>query len=474
MGNRPSITAVKGAPLIALASGCALIATLAAPAAQAAPRLQGQALSGKGPLRSTPVALYGVKPGKGKRPFVLARSRTRSDGTFVMRYRPSKAILYLLAGKGGAVRLASVLGRSPAPSQVVVNERTTVASGFALAQFIHADKIKGPSPGLQNAAGMVRNLVNVRSGGLSGVLTQEPNGTSTTTLREFNSLANMLPRCVRNRHHCGRLFRLAKPPKGHRPRGTLEAVADIARNPWRSVSGLFALANSGPHPYSPALGPTETPDGWTVALRFNGNGSTMSGPGNFAIDGRGNLWVNNNYVYSPDRFQSVCGSDLLFKFNPRGRYVKGSPFTGGGLSGAGFGITLDPRGRLWVGNFGFAAPQCPIKPASNSVSLFTSRGDPLSPAAGFTQGGISFPQATLSDRGGNIWIANCGNGTVTRYPHGNPAAAQNMSGLGLEEPFGIAFNRKGKAFVTGIRSSTVAMLNKDGTPTAGSPIRRAA
>jgi hypothetical protein len=35
---------------------------------------------------------------------------------------------------------------------VVVNERTTVASGFALAQSIHRGTISGPAPGLQNAA----------------------------------------------------------------------------------------------------------------------------------------------------------------------------------------------------------------------------------------------------------------------------------------------------------------------------------
>ncbi len=470
MGIRRGIRAGKGIRLIALAAGCALIGPLATPAAQAVPRLQGQALSGKGPLRSTPITLYAVKPGKRKRPFVLAHSRTRSDGTFAMRYRPPNAILYLLAGKGAAVRLASVLGKSPAPSQVVLNERTTVASGFALAQFIHSQRISGPAPGLQNAAGMVRNLVNVRTGGLSGVLTQEPNGASTSTLREFNSLANMLPRCVRNRRHCSRLFRLAKPPRGRTPRGTLEAIADIARNPWHKVAELFAVANTHPSPYRPALGPTETPDAWTVALRFNGNGSTMNGPGNFAIDAHGNIWVNNNYVYSPDPLQSVCGSDLLFKFNPRGRYVQGSPFTGGGLSGAGYGITLDPHGRVWVGNFGFTSPGCPFTPTRNSVSLFNSHGRALSPSQGFTQGAISAPQATLSDRKGTIWVANCGDGSVTRIPRGNPAAAQNIGGLGLVEPFDVAFNRKGQAFVTGMVSSTVAMLGKDGTPTAISPI----
>jgi sugar lactone lactonase YvrE len=460
--------------MLAAAGSALLVALLPAPGAVAAKtgRLQGQVLSGKGPLRSSPVILYGVSPGKRNRPFVLARSRTRSDGTFKMRHRKRgrKTILYLLVGKGKSTRLASVLGNSPGPSQVVVNERTTVASGFALAQFIRGGTISGPSPGLQNAAGMVRNLVNVRTGGLSGVLTQDPNGTSTSTLREFNSLANMLPRCVRNRSHCGGLFRAAKPPGGRAPKGTLEAVADIARSPWKKVARLFKLALTQPAPYRPALDPSQTPDAWTLALRFNGDGHTMDGPGNIAIDGHGNLWVNNNYTYSADRFASQCSSDLLFKFNPRGRYVQGSPYAGGGLSGAGFGITLDPRGRVWVGNFGFSSPGCPVIPPRNSVSLFDSRGRALSPAQGFTQGGIASPQATVSDRKGTIWVANCADGSITRIPGGNPAAAQKISGLGLVLPFGVGINRKGQSFVTGLGSSNVAILNKDGTPTPNSPI----
>ena len=60
-------------------------------------------LSGKGPLRSSPVSLYAVRPGKHGHPLVLARSRTHSDGTFAMVYRaPLKTILYLLVGKGAA------------------------------------------------------------------------------------------------------------------------------------------------------------------------------------------------------------------------------------------------------------------------------------------------------------------------------------------------------------------------------------
>lgn len=449
----------------------ALAVTSGAGAAEASV-IQGQVLSGKGPLRSSPVSLYGVRPGKNKRPERLASSRSRGDGTFEIRYdgRRKKTILYLLVGKRNSVQLASVLGKSPGPSQVVVNERTTVASGFALAQFIRGGAVGGPSPGLQNAAGMVRNLVNVRTGALSGVLAQHPNGSSTTTRLVFNSLANMLPRCARNPRKCGGLFRLAKPPGGRAPSGALQAVANIARNPWKNVGRLFKLAVSGPTPFRPALARGDRPDAWTLALRFNGDGRTLNGPGNLAIDARGNVWVNSNYIFAADPLQSVCAGDLVFKFNPRGRYVKGSPYTGGGLSGAGYGITVDSRGRVWVGNFGFAGRGCSELPPRNSVSLFSSSGKALSPSSGFTQGGVSYPQATVSDRKGNIWIANCDDASVTRYPGGNPAAAQYSGGIGISKPFSIAFNRKGQAFVTGVGSDSVAVLNKDGTPAAGSPI----
>jgi sugar lactone lactonase YvrE len=163
------------------------------------------------------------------------------------------------------------------------------------------------------------------------------------------------------------------------------------------------------------------------------------------------------------------------EFTPDGRYVTGSPYTGGGLNGAGFGITLDPRGNVWVGNFGFASPGCADQPPHTSVSEFTSAGQPLSPPqtatapGGFTGGSVSWPQGTVSDRQGNIWIANCGNNSVTRYANGNPQMATNLSDLGVSNPFDIALNGRGQAFVTGSGSNTVAMLNPDGTP-ARSPI----
>lgn len=369
----------------------------------------------------------------------------------------------------GTIRLGAFLGPAPVPGRITINERTTVAAGFALAQFTRHSRTLGPAPGLPNAGLMAANLANVRTGAISKVLTSSPNGSETETLRTFNSLANLIAPCARDQQECGRLFRASHVPGEPTPSGTLDALAMIARNPWHNIAGLFRLARSGPASYRPALARSAQPSAWTLALRFDGDGDTMNGPGNFAVDAKGDIWVLNNYNYSPDPFQSVCGSDLLMRFTPDGRYFPGSPYSGGGLSGAGFGIGFDPDGKLWVGNYGFSAKGCDIQPPHNSVSRIQPSGKPISPDTGYTAGNISWPQGTVSDTAGNIWIANCGNDTVTYYPKGDPGRAKNLSGLGLTEPFGVATGTKGRAFVTGIGSDAVAVLNQNGTPAPGSP-----
>ena len=163
------------------------------------------------------------------------------------------------------------------------------------------------------------------------------------------------------------------------------------------------------------------PDAWVLALRFYGDGKTLSGPGNSAIDAEGNVWVSANYVWSSNSAAEVCGGKLVFKFLPSGRYVPGSPYSGGGLNGAGYGVDIDLHRHIWVGNFGFAARRCADPPPHNSLSEFTPSGKPLSPSAtstsggGFTAGGVSWPQGVVTDRHNNIWAANCGNNSITAY-----------------------------------------------------------
>ena len=192
----------------------------------------------------------------------------------------------------------------------------------------------------------------------------------------------------------------------------LQAIANIARYPWLNVAALFDLSFEKPL-YAPALAEDQPPDAWTLFLRFTGTfssvkdeNSLMNGPGAIAIDRKGFLWVNDNYVPQPPGVPA-CDGKRLIKFYPWGEPFPGTPYFGGGLSGSGFGISIGPDGLIWVGNFGFSAPVGCDPPPADSVSLFLPNGRPLSPRMGLTAGPISWPQATVADRRGNIWIANC-------------------------------------------------------------------
>jgi hypothetical protein len=399
----------------------------------------------------------------------LAAAVTRPSGRFVIRFRPPAApgtVLYL-AARRGPVALATVLGSipsgqvtdAPLPRKVVINERTTVATGFAMAQFLKGRTLAGNAVGLRNAAAMVRNLVDVTSGRIADVLGSPPNGARTSTLAAFNSLANLLANCVARRPLCFAILHAARDERGRLPAETLHAMANIARNPWRHVGRIYRIASIRPPTYAPAL--ARAPDAWTIALKFMGDGR-LNGPGNFAIDAEGNGWVTVNYQPG-SRDSDVCAGKTVYRFTPTGQLYPGSPYAGGGLDGAGFGIGIDPVGRIWIGNFGFEAPACTGTEEAathDSVSVFDADGRPLSPETGFSAGGISWPQGTVSDRAGNIWVANCGNDSVTLIPDGDPARARNIAGdrLGLKKPFDVAIDGRGRAWVTGNGNDKVAVI----------------
>jgi sugar lactone lactonase YvrE len=448
----------------------------------------GTVRSGSTPIRFSSVTLYSAGTSQDASPVILGSTQTNANGSFTIAFTPpsdQKAILYLVADGGipvsslrgnnspsAAIRLATVLGPLPIPAGVRVNERTTVAVAYALAQIVSGSKIGGKSPGLQNAAATMMNLVDPVTGEVGSVLGSSPNGLKTSTMREFNSLANLLATCVEGITPlpCQSLFDLATPPGGSQPRDTLQAAINIARNPWLHAKLLF-LQSRLRNPYSPAL--LTAPDAWTLAIVYEGNGHEFDGPGNMSVDKDGNVWITNNYKYSKSPFKCAIGSPKLLKLTPNGLDAPGAPYTGGGLYGAGFRITLDPRGNLWVGNFGFEGTDngvsCNPNPPQTNVSAFSSMGVALSPSNGFTQGSISKPQGTASDQQGNIWIANCGNDSVTQFQGGNPAQAKNFHDLGILRPFGLAIDGGGNAWVTSNGNNSVVGIDPQGK-VIGSPI----
>ncbi|MCC5954284.1 MAG: hypothetical protein JJU45_19520 [Acidimicrobiia bacterium] len=458
------------AAVVALAAS--LLAVVAPPAGGQARTLVGAVESGGAPLADYEVTVYRTSPGAV--PEVLASTETDGAGAFEVDLdmeATATRVVYAVARSGetttpaNIVTLAAVLGVDPAES-VVVNPRTTVATAYAMAQFLEDGAIVGPAPGVPNASAMSRNVANPVDGSIGEVLDTPPNGDETSARAAFNSMANLVAGCVAEVADCEALLAAATPEGRARPADSLQALRNVVREPARNAGGLFGLSQAGPTPYGPSL--DAAPVAWTLPLRFYGDGTSMNGPGNFSMDHEGTMWVSVNYAWAPPG-EIACDSDLLVRFAPDGSYMPDSPYTGGGLSGAGYGITRDRFGDIWVSNFGFAALECVEQPPHTTLSQFTADGEAVSPPEGYQPAGVSWPQGIAFDANDTLWVANCGNDSVTWIPDGDTSRARSLTDLGVQKPFDVAFGADGNAYVTGTASDNVAVLRPDGTP-AGEPL----
>ena len=449
--------------------------------------LQGTVTSAGHGLASYQVSLYGNFIQNGPAWMLLGSATTDSNGNFTISYSTNSSwnqnqpVLFVEATNGPAM-LASVIGigLNP-PASVVVNELTTVATANAYAQFVGGTSIQGNFYGMLNAASMAGNLADPVTGAVGIVLSSTPNGTETSTYATFNSLSNVVAACVANGANCAALIAAATPAGQPPPANVLQALANVVNYPSypgypnNSQDPIFVLSQADPY-YQPAL--TSRPTSWLLFLKITGgfysqqdSSNLFNGPGNFAVDKEGFVWVNTNYEpQPPDHY--ACAGMRAVKFSPSGAPVPGSPFTGGGLSGAGWGMSIDADGNAWISNFGFQDPPCyflPQRAPHNSVSVFQPDGTPISPAQGYTDGNLSWPMGLVPDRTGNIWIANCGNDTVTRYAGGDHTQPMSIAlgpavspGNPQIKPFSIAIDLSGNIWVTDNRSSTVTILSPDG------------
>jgi len=462
------MVSIRRVVLPAVLLACALVAT--ACSASTAPSGLPGAVAPLVPDRTDgwQVDAWTLGPGE---PEHLASTSAGHDGAFALDVKDAAGPLYVEARAGGdpaAPTLSAVAAFPENLGRITLNERTTVAAGYALAQFFGRSLPSGSTLALTNAARMAANLADPETGAYGAVLTSAPNGDQTTASATFTSLTNVLGGCLADAEVCGELHTIASGLTRVAPESSAAAFAAIARDPGPAALELYdlSLTRAGDRP-----GLSEAPAAWTIALRFDGDGQSLGGPGNFALDAEGDIWVNNNYQYNADPMTGVCGSDEFFEFGPDGSLMH--TYSGGGLSGSGFGIDFDPQGRLWMSNFGFAAPVpgCPEdeQPPHDSMSLFTQDGVALSPDTGFTQGDLWWPQGIAVSGDGSVWIANCGSSTVSMYPQGDPTRGVNLGDFGLQEPFHVVENGTA-VFVTGNLNDTVAVIRPDGTAMPGSPL----
>jgi streptogramin lyase len=386
-------------------------------------------------------------------PAALGQATTDASGRFTIPYRKSSSssIFFVKADIGGGVEFVTVLGPN-LPASVTINELTTVASSYSMAQFYRTGVISGNSFGLQIAAGMNDNIVAAATGESSPVLLNSPNADQTNSLRSTRSLANLLAACVNDPVVTATLFDLTTPPGGLPPHNTAEALANLARDPGQNVDAIFALTLLS-NLYAPPL--VTRPDAWTVTVKVNDSGSDepdflISGPGNIAFDRRGYAWVTNNTVQGTPN-----SSNFNLVFKPNGQPADGrngtprSPLTGGGVLGAGYGVTIDPRGSVWFGNFGWGdCTDClPSSDGHGSVSRFTRTGGPISPPDAY-QGGPVRAMGMESDAEGNIWISSVENNSVYVFKHGKPHRSVSFDQQFGSRPFDIAIAADGSAWVS--------------------------
>ena len=438
--------------------------------------LKGKLLGGQYPVTGAEVQLYAAGTtgsyGTGAQALLSPAVTTDNNGDFTIsptQYKcPSDTTPTYLVATGGdpglgsnnpAIALMAAVGPCGDLSSstfVSIDEVTTVASVWALAPFLGAGAQVGTSPtnvlGLANAFANVNNLVNVSNGIAPGTVPTR----AVIPVSKINSLANILAACVNSSGTamCDTLFAAATPAGGSAPTNTLDAALNIARNPSASVGSLFAIptANS---PFQPSLS-TQPPD-WLIGATYVGGG--LDYPASIAVDALGNVWAAN-----------VCGSD-----NPCSSVTELSS-TGQPLSPAGgftdgtfwesFGIAIDVSANVWVTNEQTTSANSGL----GNVVLLNSSGSVISPAGGYFGGGLDFPFAVAIDTDGNVWTANLGDSSATKFSNsGSVSAISGSGGFGtgdLAGPVAVAIGASNNAWFAdqSANSGSVTSISSGGTP----------
>jgi hypothetical protein len=404
-------------------------------------------MAGSVPIVGASVQVYAAgSAGNGSAATALLTSALTTDatGTYSVPagyYCPAPASQLYVVVRGGragtaasnaAIAFATALGvcnQISASSQFVVNEVTTVATVWALAQFMSAGGEVGASStnaqGLANAVSTVANLVNLTAGTSPGA-TFPVGGTSPAP--RINSLANLLHSCAGSSTgaECGTLFSATTSSGGTAPNNTLDAALNLALRPGANVAALYTQSTVN-QSFTPAL--TTVPADWTLFINYSGAG--MNAPSSVAIDGVGNVWVAS-YL------------SAVSEFSPTGNPIYPNGLSSGGLLHS-FGLAVDAQNDVWIAN----SDSVGVNNNRGSVTVFNSAGELLSGAEGFTAGGLNSPWAIAIDTDATAWVVNYGNSSLTLLSNtGQPlSGASGYKSPLFEFPVAVAIDANHNGWV---------------------------
>ena len=482
--NKPETAVRASARRLAWGSavaGCLLLSACSGgadgvnPAAVAGKSISGKALGGQQPVVGATVSLYAASTsGYGASSAALATTTTGPGGTWTFSgvscpSGPTDVPLYVVATGGSAVGgssnsaigLSSALG--PCSSAINgtgynIDEVTTVASAYALAQFldstgVHLGTSSTNTTGLANAVANVALLADLDAGTAQTML---PSGASgTLPAATLNSVANILAACVNSSgassSQCTSLISAATPSGGTAPATTLQAALNIAHNPGNNVAALYALAGSANAPFQTPTPLSVQPNDWTLAVQFTGGG--LATAADLAIDGSGSVWVVN----SGSSTSVNGGQGSVSDFLPIGVPASGSPFAPAGLNQP-LLVAVDGNGNIWVGDNG-------SRGGKGSLYELGAMGSSLS---GPYSADVSGPVGLAIDVSGNVWLANGGNNTVAKLSSASSYSASSFS-LNGDVPAAVAIDGSGGAWVPLFYARSIVALASDGAARSGSP-----
>ncbi len=362
----------------------------ATPTPTATPMLSGTVQGGVSAVSGATVTLYAAGTAYASGATSLASATTDSNGNFTVGYTSPAAptVLYLLAlggnagsGSNSAIGLMNVAGLSNAlPASVTINEQSTVAAQWAMAQFIGATGqiIGAPSTNMGFSQAVNLFQVNISEASCGSSLF------NCDGLERRNTIANVLAACVESSGPSSSACTTLLSNTGGGTT-TLQAAHAMATNPAANVSTLFSLQSGSP-PFSPDL--STAPDGWEIAFNFAPTGANFNEPETLAIDAPGNVWVPNR------------GSNSVTELTQSGG-LEGNFTPGGAAFNGPYGVAIDTANNVWLTNL-----------SGNSVSELLA-GCSTSSCTGlnFAPSGANFnsPFLVAIDTGANVWATNSGN-----------------------------------------------------------------
>ncbi len=430
-------------------------------------------MAGTQPIVGAAIQVYAAgTTGNGSAPTALLSATLTTDSTGDFNVPagypcPSATSLLYLVARGGKVGTAPVnfsitllapvgtCNQVAASAQFTINEVTTVASAWALSQFLSTGAKIGATAtntqGLANAFATAANLANPTTGTAPGATFP---ATGISPAPKLNSLANLLNACTTSADTstpCDNLVFATDSGATLESPDTFDAVLRIVRNPANNVASIYTHSTASTA-FTPVL--TTAPADWTLFIPFTGGG--LFEPSALGIDSTGNIWVSN-YI------DSTGTVGVASKFSPTGNPIFPTGIEANGLVDS-YGLAIDASDNVWIPYEGSTGS---VNNGIGAVSVLNSSGQSISGTTGYSTGGLYYPIAAAIDPNGTAWIVNYGNAHLTLYSSTGQVLSGN-SGLfapSFAFPAAIAIDANHNAWIGDQNDGFVTRISADGTQT---------